>query len=721
MTFLNLLLLGGMAAAAIPVLLHFFNRSRPRVVQWGAMHLLDAAFQAHTRRLKFEQFLLLLVRCLIPVLLALCMARPVLTGMRALLGGAKTSLVILLDDSYSMSAGAGAASNFAQAKEAAAKLIEQAGSGSEVAVILMGGTPRQLLEAPTLDTVRVTKALAQLEANFGAANFPEALELAANVAAQMQHGLKEFVVLSDFQKASFSDGEAAARGRALQTLKRLPVPPRVTFLHVGTESRDNVAVESLDLPKLALGVNQSLQVRATLRNFGERTWPDLRVYFHADGRERGAQQIALAPGEQRQVLFTHAFDTAGFHTLEVHTDADALKADNSLAAVVTVWEKLPALLVNGDPSPEPLKGETDYLDIALSPAMKAATGGSDLILTRIIQPGDLTPDALSKSRVVVLANVRQLADAQVRALAEFVASGGGLLVFPGNRVNTDWYHRALRAAGLLPLPFSALAGGLEDGKPRAKIVVQPFTHPAMELFNDARNGNLADAEMKLWFQLGARQEQADPGLAVLAQLSTADPYLVEKKLGEGRVLQCAVPCDADWSNLPVRPAFVPLMQRLVIYLASQAQPPRNVEVGKPLAAFVSRTHVGRKAHFTAPDGVRHDAEITGRGALGYVEFTKTGRPGTYTLAAPDGGATPFVVSTARAESDLRQLTEPERKTLAESLQATLLTSVADYQQMDQDRRFGREVWKPLLWAVLALCFSELLLVQWFTRQKGGKP
>ena len=239
----------------------------------------------------------------------------------------------------------------------------------------------------------------------------------------------------------------------------------------------------------------------------------------------------------------------------------------------------------------------------------------------------------------------------------------------------------------------------------------------MELFNDARNGNLADAEMKLWFQLGTRPEQADPGLAILAQLSTADPFLVEKKNGEGRVLQCAVPCDADWGNLPVRPVFVPLMQRLVIYLASQAQPPRNVEVGKPLAAFVSRAHVGRKAHFTAPDGTRHDAEITGRGALGYVEFAKTSRPGTYTLAAPDGGATPFVVSTARAESDLRQLTEPERKTLAQSLHATLLTSVADYQQMDKDRRFGREVWKPLLWAVLALCFGELFLVQWFGRRK----
>ena len=67
MTFLNVILLGGMAAAAIPVLLHFFNRSRPRVVAWGAMHLLDAAFKTQTRRLRFEQLLLLLTRCLICV------------------------------------------------------------------------------------------------------------------------------------------------------------------------------------------------------------------------------------------------------------------------------------------------------------------------------------------------------------------------------------------------------------------------------------------------------------------------------------------------------------------------------------------------------------------------------------------------------------------------------------------------------------------------------
>ena len=91
MTFLNTALLSGLALVGIPILIHLLHRRRVKIIRWGAMHLLDAAFRANTRRLKFEHLLLLLVRCLIPVLLALCMARPVLTGIRPLLGGTNLS------------------------------------------------------------------------------------------------------------------------------------------------------------------------------------------------------------------------------------------------------------------------------------------------------------------------------------------------------------------------------------------------------------------------------------------------------------------------------------------------------------------------------------------------------------------------------------------------------------------------------------------------------
>ena len=104
MTFLNAALLAGVAALAIPIIIHLFHKSRFQVVKWGAMHLLEAVLKTNRRRIQIEQWILLAIRCAIPVLLALAMARPLWKGARSLLGDAKTSTVVLLDNSYSMDA-----------------------------------------------------------------------------------------------------------------------------------------------------------------------------------------------------------------------------------------------------------------------------------------------------------------------------------------------------------------------------------------------------------------------------------------------------------------------------------------------------------------------------------------------------------------------------------------------------------------------------------------
>jgi hypothetical protein len=721
MTFLNSILLGGLAAASIPIIIHLFHRHRFRMVKWGAMHLLETAIRTNRRRLQIEQLILLFIRCCIPALLALLMARPVLTGAARLLGDAKSSLVILLDNSYSMEAG-GARSNFQLAREAAARLVEEAGRGSEVSVVLMAGGVAQFLDAPTFDTERMAKELARLDAGYGKAAVPESLEAAANIVAKMSQPFREIVLISDFQRVSFSEKEAAARARVAQMLARQPMPPRLTFFPVGAEVRDNVSVESLDFSRLVFGVGQTMQLRATVRNHGDREYPELRLYFRVDGKERSAAQITLGPNEQRQVLFSHAFDSAGSHVVEVYADADALKADNSYQASIPVWDKVPVVLVNGDPSAEPLKGETDFLHIALEPFGQAKKADlTDLIEPRVIEARELTAELVTKTRVVVLANVRQLTDPQLKALKDFVRDGGGLLVFPGNRINADWYNNTLAAAneGLLPLTLTSLAGALDDNGKRAKIVAEHFNHPALELFNDPRNGTLAEGEIKLWYRTQARVGGADSGITTLAQLDSGDPFLVEKKFGEGRVILCTTPCDADWSNLPVRPFYLPLMQRLVVYLASTVFPPRNVEVGRPLAAFLTRNDVGRKAVFTDPAGSKLEMPIIAKGTRGYTEFARTQRPGLYLLTAPDGSVIHFVVNTSRDESDLRQLTDNERRELAKSLNASLVNSVKEYQQLDRGRRFGREIWRPLLWALLALAFTELFLQQWFARRTSS--
>ena len=163
-------LLGGMAAVSIPIIIHLFHRSKFKVVNWGAMHLLEAVLKKNTKRLKLEQLILLLIRCSIPVALALAMARPVITGLEPLLGNAKTSLLLVMDNSYSMEAGGPANSNFHQAREAARQIVEGLQPGSDVSILQMAGGVSMLMEDPTFDLERVRGELGRLRSGYGSAS-----------------------------------------------------------------------------------------------------------------------------------------------------------------------------------------------------------------------------------------------------------------------------------------------------------------------------------------------------------------------------------------------------------------------------------------------------------------------------------------------------------------------------------------------------------------------
>ncbi|MBI3879329.1 MAG: BatA domain-containing protein [Verrucomicrobia bacterium] len=717
MTFLNAILLGGLGAASIPLIIHLLHRRRLRIVKWGAMHLLEDVLKKHQRRFRLEELLLLLLRCAIPAVLAFCLARPVLTGAGGMFGAAKSSLAVLLDNSYSMDARPGAAPNFDFAREAATKKISALARGSDAAVHLMAGGTVGGLTTGTTDLDWLKERVGETTAGFGKASIPDSLDAAAGRLANMKNGFREVVLISDFQRINWTAPEAAARARAVEALQKSPLPPQLTLYRVGTEERENVAVESLQVSRPLAGVGQPLQVRANLKNFGERQWENLRVYFRVDGHERSAVQITLAPHEQRQLLFTHTFDKAGSHVLEVSADADALKADNSAAYSIPVVDRIPVLLINGEPSPEPLRGETDFLEIALQPFGAGKVDMADLITTRVVDVKEFKSGDLANVRVCVLANVAQLYDWQENSLLAFARDGGGVLFFPGSRWNTNWYNGALHKAGLLPLPVRSLGGSASNDAPAAHIVAQSFSHPALELFNDPRNGKLSDADIHFWFKFGEAVNTNDP-VGVAAQLDNGDPFLVERKYGRGLAMACATACDADWSNLPTRPFYVPLMQSLVAHLASTVYPSRNLEVGKPILAFTPRSDSDKTAKLTTPAGKLIELTVTKRGDRGAVEFADTAQPGIYTLTTPDGTITHYVASPPRDESDLALLTDDEFKSVAKEMGAAAVSSWEQYKQLDQTRRFGRELWKPLLWSLLALLLGELVLQQWFGRRRG---
>src|SRR5215831_21070451 len=135
MNFLNPLFLFGLAAAAIPVLIHLFTRRKPREVRFPSLDFLTEVNQSEIRRLRLKQWLLLLLRTLAVAALALAMSRPALRGSTAPGGRASTTVIVLLDQSGSMSATSRGGTRFADARRAAEDLLATLGPQDELELV----------------------------------------------------------------------------------------------------------------------------------------------------------------------------------------------------------------------------------------------------------------------------------------------------------------------------------------------------------------------------------------------------------------------------------------------------------------------------------------------------------------------------------------------------------------------------------------------------------
>ncbi len=670
MSFLNIALAFGSLAFAVPLVIHLLTRSRFQQVNWGAMHLLDQAVSINSRRMRFEQFLLLLLRCLIPVILALCLARPVLTGAHSLIGSSPRSLVILLDDSFSMSQKSGDKTAFDRARAAAQEFIGNLPQGSEAFVLTTGGRPTALTDEPTSDLPRLSKRLEALTASSGACQMQVAVDAGLTALAKMNHAQRQLLVISDFQKSEWDGVEASFFENVRQQLDSLPIKPQLLMLPVtsptanisgeGEMASENVAVESLELSRRWLGVGQSLDVKINLRNFGNESVTAAPLRILVDGQLNSETKASIAANSIAQSEFVWAFEEPGSHTIEVELGTkDGVQADNQRAVQVTVMPQIPVLLVDGDRRGEALQSETDYLAIALAPFAFGNLEMADAFRTNLISPNELQLDRLRENAAVVLANVPQLNQEQVQWLKQFLDLGGCVMVFPGDRIQKDWYNKTLAnsdpnkpESGWLPASFGEVLGDPKTTDKATKIAAQRFEHPAFVMFNDTRDSELQGAQVKAWYELKLPEDH--PGTQVVATLeANKQPLVLERRVGKGVVWQWAIPCDTAWSDLPIQPVYLPLMQQLIAQSVSVSDVARNLNAGDELRFTITdpvRPLAPKKVTvIQQPDkrdegspatkeivlstagGFEQKLDVQSTDQNSYVAYAQTQRPGVYTL------------------------------------------------------------------------------------------
>ena len=240
MTFLNPLVLIGLVAAAIPILLHLFSLRKLRTIEFSTLTFIKELQRTKIRRLKLRQLLLLILRTLIVLTLVLAFARPTLRG--SLAGGigshAKTTAIVIVDDSFSMTVNDEHGELFKQAKRAATGIVDLLKEGDDVVLVKLSDIGRAALDIrhyPTRDYVLLKKEIEGMRPSYVYRSIDDALRYASKLLAGTKNFNKEVYVVSDFQSGAF-DVRAAASSQE----KLFPPEVHCFLVPVGKRSAQNL-------------------------------------------------------------------------------------------------------------------------------------------------------------------------------------------------------------------------------------------------------------------------------------------------------------------------------------------------------------------------------------------------------------------------------------------------------------------------------------------------
>lgn len=739
-------LAAGAAVAAVPILIHILSRRRVRVVRWAAMEFLLAALKRRRRRVRIEQLLLLALRVLVALLLALMIARPFLrpAAAAALLGSApRTERIIVLDDSLSMSARTAPDETvFLRATRAVRQIAHWVAAefpADGLSLIVASDATQPAIALPSLSAEnldRLDRALPALVCGQGSTRVGEAIALAEKLigSAAAQPNAAVYVV-SDFQR-----GDWIGEGRP-SPLAPLAEPRagqrrvRVTLVDVGSDRLDNAALTRVELlaPQVPAGV--PVRVGVDVTNFGREALSsgELRPAI-AEQALPAVSLPRIASGATHREIIEVAFPQEGADRLSVElagpSQPDALARDDRRATGVDVAAAVAVLIVDGEPAPENSRDEAFLLRVALSPSGRVASGND----VRVVEDEQLDGLDLRPFHVVILANVYRISDAGRRRLEEFVADGGGLVIFLGDQVDAENYNERLFAsgAGLLPvelgesLAVPAGADGLQiESWDSRHPIFRPFVGGLAELLRSPRFFNVIAVRSAASTQPATSSPTSGPtsrpAAQTLAALNDADhaALLVERPFGRGRVLLFTSSADLEWNQWARDPSFIAAMLQTVQYVARPVSRLAQTLVGSDLVLPIDPGAIQPRAALRLPsypvDPPLALEARTGAGGVPAFVWPAARQAGVYQFDLRRAGGESAVQFAAAnpdpRESDLRRATADELRRANAALAPDVVRDIGAGSAELSDAR--RELWWPISLLVVGLLMVEQTLARWF--------
>jgi hypothetical protein len=758
------LFIGGLIAVLSPIIIHLLNKRKFKKIDWAAMDFLLQAQKLNKRRVKMEEFILLLLRCLAMLLLGIFLARPFLSFDQGggLFKSAKYERVIVFDDSLSMQSLNGNTTPLSEAKKMLDEWITglaSDGSDDSLTLIKTSQPSKPVFNGVPLTEESVTELLDEIkatEAADGRANLTATLAEVEKLVSEGGSGDSNRIVyvLTDLRTRDWTapavEGDAAVEKDAVATLKRISEKAAGCYvMDMASEGDANLLLADV-VPRdktLVAGVATSFDV--VVRNLGREAASDVKVKFSAmEGIPMETTIDRIDAGDSGTANFSYSFAQAGDESVapspvtlraEIVTEGgsvkDLLPEDNMRFFPARVVRGIKVLVVDGDPAGMFGARESYFLKRALAPRGSVLSG----IDVDVVDDSELDNVRLDEYQVIFLANLYRVTAERRSNLEEWVTNGGGLILSLGNQVDEDIYNEEFYAggAGLMPGKLVAI-GGDESEEKWVFFDPQQKSHPVLKIFEGESNPLLEGVKVFRWWRVAIPEEALKDGtVALVATYTDVDksPAFVEKRFGEGRVMLVTTPLDLDWNNWPEDgPSYVISMQEMAHYFARSNSREGELMVGEPLEFAIDLADHRAEAGIVLPGAedavpVQALAPSGGGGDASRlatewrIRYEDTKRRGFYKLqlTPTSGGEAETVLFAANID--------PEEGALQRAIVDSMRNELADggIELVQGNQPFSgmgakvakSEFWKLALYVLAGILIVELLYGWWIGARRAA--
>lgn len=691
MTFLNPLVLIGLLAASIPIIIHLLNLRKLKVIEFSSIQFLKEMQKNKMRKLKIKQILLLILRTLVIVFLVLAFSRPTIreVNLAGLGSEVKNTIVIIIDDTPSMSVADKRGEYFLQAKKIASKILEASEEGDEIYLLKFSELNPQRTEFNSTSKSLALREIQNFELSDVSRNYFDVFVTTAKILEHSKNLSKEVFILTDFQKTNFPENDLIN----LKLDRVIDRNTRVFFFKIGEKNAYNISIDSLNLINRIFEINKPVTISASITNHSDENGTNINSDLFFNEKKVAQKGIDIQKQSSGIFSFTGQLKEYGFILSRLEIEDDDLLKDNVRYFNFFVPEKVKVLLVSENPD--------DLLFVNLVLSQSLDDNSEPIFSITKITPQFFNSYRLENFDVLVISSPEKIFNLNI--LKDYISKGGVVVIVPGNNSSPLAFSKVLEELGLNPV--NGVSGSKDSKTIFTRFKEVDFNHPFFYGIFSERNQRQIESP-KIFYSFNYKPTLKGKEIIIL---ENGNSFLCEEKIDEGSVIIFTSAFDLSWSEFPIKPIFVPLINRIALYTKSSL---RNFSfvAGDEVKLKLSQSFQNLK--LIHPDGKESVISET-ENIQGIVNAGRLTQVGNYKLLSGNEIVGAISINIDPRESNLTKLEEDKLKDFAKRSfpdgKLKILNSEVDPLVVIKQERYGTELWKLfLILAIISLALEMII-------------